>query len=1043
MNKIAIILSILLLLSLSCFPVFAQNKAAFTISGVVYDDTEESLPGVSVYLKDKPGVGTVTDINGKFAIKASKGDIIIFSFVGFDSYEHYVAKEETNLKVVLKTSSTMLEEAVVTGMGTTQRKVSVVGAITSVDVKELQTPGVSVNNMLGGRVPGIISIQTSGEPGDDISEFWVRGIGTFGANSSALVLIDGLEGSLSEIDPADIESFSVLKDASATAVYGVRGANGVVLVTTKRGEEGKLQITGRANFTISHLTRLPEYIGAYDYALLANEARVVRNELPLYSDLELTLIRENLDPDLYPDVNWQKEILKRTSSKQSYYASIRGGGKVARYFVSLGLANEAPAYEQESGGAYGAKCGYDKYTFRSNVDIDLTKHTNIYFGTEGFYSKNTQPGAATTDYLWQAQAMLTPLTIPLKYSTGEIPSYGTGNNQYSPYVMLNYTGVRTNEESNLQATLALKEDLSALVKGLKFRVQGAYTSTTYFTERRFVLPDMYYAQGRNVDGSLQLVKRISAIQTQYSASQDQYRKFFLESTLNYESTFADNHRVTGLLYYYASDEKKVSDVDKYNDYLPSSLAALPIRYQGVSGRLTYGFKDTYMMDLNFGYTGSENFQPGNQYGFFPSMAVGWVPTQYEWTKKAIPWLDFLKIRFSYGSVGNDRISGDRRFAYLTTFSYDDAGWGGTSSGITENLVGADNLEWEKAIKTDLGIEAQLFHQKLSFTVDFFNDQRDGIFQQRTQVPDYIGAVNMPYGNVGKMKSYGSDGNFTFSHPINTKMSFTLRGNFTYSRNKIQNWEQAEQKYDYQYYVGWPNGATRGFKSLGLFRDEADVAASATQFGTVLPGDIKYKDINADGVIDDYDEIPLSLTNNYPTLMYGFGGEFTWKNLTVGFLFKGTGKTDYYHVGIYDSRLGGNNGVGYVPFNNGEIGNVLTLAADQKNRWTPASYSGDPATENPNARFPRLTYGSNANNSKLSDFWKGDARYIKLQEVSLSYKLKLAALQNAGISSVEFQFVGTNLYTWDKVKIFHPEQAWRNGVIYPTPAQYAFQVYINL
>lgn len=1039
MNKTAIILFVLLL---SCFSVFAQNKDGFTISGIVYDDTDESLPGVSIYLKDKPGVGTITDIEGRFTIKASKGDIIIFSFVGFDSYEYYVAKEETKLKIVLKTSSTMLEEAVVTGMGATQRKVSVVGAITSVEVKDLQTPGVSVSNMLGGRVPGIISMQTSGEPGDDISEFWVRGIGTFGANSSALVLIDGLEGSLSEIDPADIESFSILKDASATAIYGVRGANGVVLVTTKRGEEGKLQITGRANFTLSRLTRLPEYIGAYDYALLANEARAVRNELPLYSDLELTLIRENLDPDLYPNVNWQKETLKNNSFKQSYYSSIRGGGKVARYFVSLGLSDEPAAYRQESDSDYGARTGYNKYTFRSNVDIDLTKATNVYFGTEGFYSKNTQPGLATTDYLWQAQAMLTPLTIPMKYSTGEIPSYGTGNNQFSPYVMLNHTGVRTNEQSNLQATLALKQDLSALIKGLRFRVQGAYTSTTYFNETRFVLPDMYFAQGRGVDGTLQLVKRISAVQTQYSASQDQYRKFFLESTLNYESVIKDDHRLSGLLYYYASDEKKISDVNKYDTTLPSSLAALPIRYQGVSGRLTYGFRDTYMIDMNFGYTGSENFQPGTQYGFFPSMAIGWVPTQYGWMKSTAPWLSFLKIRFSYGSVGNDRISGDRRFAYLTTFSYDDAGWGGTS-GITENLVGADNLVWEKAIKTDLGIEAQLFNQKLSFTVDFFNDQRDGIFQQRTQVPAYIGAVNMPYGNVGEMKSYGSDGNMTFTQPINKDMSFTLRGNFTYSRNKVQNWEQAEQKYDYQYYVGWPNGTTRGFKSLGLFRDEADVAAGATQFGKVLPGDIKYKDINADGKIDDYDKIPLSLTNNFPSLMYGFGGEFSYKNLTLGFLFKGTGKTDYYHVGIYDSRLGENNGVGFVPFCDGEIGNVLTMAADQKNRWTPASYSGSPETENPHAAFPRLTYGENANNSKLSDFWKRDARYIKLQEVSLAYNMKLKALQSVGISSVELQFVGTNLYTWDKIDIFHPEQAWRNGVIYPTPAQYAFQVYIHL
>ncbi|RNC63831.1 SusC/RagA family TonB-linked outer membrane protein [Proteiniphilum sp. X52] len=347
MNK-NILLFLLLLLS---YPVFSQ--APLTVSGVVWDnDLNETLPGVTIYLKDRPGIGTTSEVDGRFSIRVSKGDVIVFSYIGYQTQEFLVTKDEPNLRVNLNPISVVLEEAVVTGMGTTQRKISVVGAITSVNVNELQTPGVSITNMLGGRVPGIISVQTSGEPGDDISEFWVRGIGTFGASSSALVLIDGLEGNLSEIDPADVESFSILKDASATAVYGVRGANGVVLVTTKRGEEGKLQITGRANFTLSHITRMPEYLGAYDYALLANEARVVRGDLPKYSDMELTLIHRQLDPDLYPDVNWQKEIMKRNTYKQSYYTSIRGGGKLSRYFISLGLSNEPAAYKQSPNSDY-------------------------------------------------------------------------------------------------------------------------------------------------------------------------------------------------------------------------------------------------------------------------------------------------------------------------------------------------------------------------------------------------------------------------------------------------------------------------------------------------------------------------------------------------------------------------------------------------------------------------------------------------------------------------------------------------------------------
>lgn len=1032
------------ILILSFFTLLGQNKE-FTVSGVIQDESGETLPGVSVYLKDKPGVGTISDFDGNFSIKAVARDIIIFSYVGYDNTEYYITKEERNLRIIMTAGSTMIDEVVVTGMGSTQRRVSVVGAVTTIDTKELQSPGVSINNMLGGRVPGIISMQSSGEPGQDISEFWIRGIGTFGANDQALVLIDGLEGSLSEIDAADIESFSILKDASATAVYGVRGANGVVLVTTKRGEEGKIRISGRVNTTFSYLTRLPEYVGSYEYAQLANEAHLARGNTPLYSDMELDLIQYGLDPDLYPNVNWQNEILKKATFKQSYYASIRGGGKVARYFVSLGASNEPAGYKMAEASRYAAKVGYNKYTFRSNVDIDLTKSTKIYFGTEGFYSKQKQSGIASTDYLWLAQAQLTPITIPTMYSTGHIPAYGQNNN-YSPYVMLNHTGLRTNEETNMKVTLSVDQDFSMLLKGLRFRAQGAVTNTTYFNEYREATPAMYYADGRNVYGQLNLRKRVDETQTLYGSGQDQFRRFHFESTLNYDNLFGEIHRLSALVYYYITDQKKLGDINKYAAYIPRSLAALPIRYQGVSSRFSYTLQDTYIVDLSFGYTGSENFQPGRQYGFFPSMAIGWIPTQYDFMQGSLPWLNFLKFRYSYGSVGNDRLTGDKRFPYLTTFTYVNPGWGGNTA-ITEDNVGADNLIWEKALKSDLGIEAHLFRQKINLVVDFFQDRRNGIFQKREQVPDYIGAVTMPYGNVGRMISYGSDGNISFTQDINKDMSFTLRANYTYSKNKVINWEQATQPYEYQNYSNWPNDVARGFISLGLFRDEEDVLASPTQFGTVLPGDIKYKDVNGDGKINDDDKVPLSYKNNFPALMYGFGGEFNYKAFTLSFLFKGQGKTPYYQLGVWDSKYNYSTGMGYVPFYAGQIGNVLTQAADPKNRWIPMDYAVEHGleqyAENPDAMYPRLDYGQNTNNSQFSNFWLRDARYLKLQEVSLNYNLKSKALQNIGVSSLDFQLVGTNLCTWDNVKIFHPEQAWRNGVVYPLPLQIAFQLYIHL
>jgi TonB-linked SusC/RagA family outer membrane protein len=527
----------------------------------------------------------------------------------------------------------------------------------------------------------------------------------------------------------------------------------------------------------------------------------------------------------------------------------------------------------------------------------------------------------------------------------------------------------------------------------------------------------------------------------------------LEGTLNYDRTFAKNHRISGLVYYYISDEKDTEDSDKAKkDKQSESLAAIPIRYQGVSSRFTYSFRDTYMIDANFGYTGSENFQPGKQYGFFPSVAVGWVPTSYTAVNRLLPWFDFLKIRASYGTVGNDRIT-SKRFPYQTKVNVGSTHvWEGSSAEtISEVTVGADNLEWEKALKADVGVEGRLFGDKFSFVVDFFNDQRNGIFQQRVQVPDYVGVITMPYGNVGRMKSYGADGNASYTQKLNQDMSFTIRGNFTYSKNKIQNWEQAYMEYPYLEYSGFPNDVIRGYQAIGLFKDEDDIKYSPiqTSFGDIMPGDIKYKDVNGDGKIDELDKVPLSYST-YPLLMYGAGGEFRYRNFTVGVLFKGTGKTDFFHVGQSVKQNGDkyNNGMGYVPFYDGPSGNVLVMANDPHNRWIPMDYALangiDPAlAENPNARFPRLQYGMNNNNSQLSSFWQDDARYLRLQEVTLNYNLKNSWLRKGGISSIDIQLVGSNLYVWDKIKIFDPEQAQYNGSVYPIPATYTLQLYINL
>lgn len=1003
----------------------AKKGASITISGVVYDDLGETLPSVNIYLKDRPGVGLVSDIDGKFTVSANKNDIIVFSFLGYNNYEYVVTKEAKNVEIKLESSSHMLEEAVVVGMGT-QRKVSVVGAISSVNVAELQVPATSMNNILGGRVPGVISVQSSGEPGKNIADFWIRGIGTFGASSGALVLIDGLEGVLSQVDPADIESFSVLKDASATAVYGVRGANGVVLVTTKRGTEQKLRITGRASLTVSYLNKMPDYLDAYDYARLANEASVVSGKTPRYTDRELAIIKNGLDPDMYPNVDWQKEILNQTSLQQTYYMSAQGGGTIARYFISLGMSNESAAYKQENTSKYKSNVGYNTYNYRANLDVNVTKTTSLYLGTDGYISINNKPGMANTDWLWSSQAKLTPLTVPTRYSNGLFPAYGS-DDTISPYILLNHTGMSTDEEYKSMITLALNQDFNFILPGLKLKIQGAFDNRSYLTERREKMLDLYKAAGRNPKGDLIMIKKVNARDMNYLSTEYQWRKYHFEGTLNYDHVFNTDHRTSALIYYYMSSETP----DKSKLGKLTTMNTIPKRYQGVSARVTYGYKDTYMIDGNFGYTGSENFKKGEQFGFFPSVALGWIPSNYSFLKNNLPFLNYLKVRASFGQVGNDRISNDR-FPYLTIINSNaQGGWGGP--GLMETVVGADNLAWEISTKADIGIEAKFLNERLSFVVDFFNDDREGIFQKRTQLPSYVGAVTMPYSNVGSMRSYGSDGNIEFSQEVGKGMSFTLRGNFTYSTNEVDHWEQPFQKYNYLSYEGKPYNVSRGFISLGLFKDEQEVKNSPAQFGTVRPGDIKYKDVTGDGRITDDDKVPLSYSP-IPRLMYGFGGEFRYKDFSLGVMFKGTGKTNFFL---------NNNGYGYIPFYDGALGNVLSIAGEQRNRWTPASYSGDPSTENPNAKFPRLSYGKNENNDKYSSFWLADSRYLRLQEVSLNYNLKVKALkQYLGISSMDLQLIGYNLGVWDKVDLWDPEIADKNGYAYPIPMRFAFQLYVN-
>lgn len=1012
---------------------FAQS--GIEVAGIVLDEQGQELIGVSVQVKEKQGVGVVTDFDGRFKITGvPAGSTLVFSYIGYVTREIKYSATKLKEKIALKEAVNEFDEVVVVGRDT-QRKVSVVGAITNVDPAGIQSPAVSVSNMLGGRVPGIIAVTRSGEPGNNFSEFWIRGISTFGASSSALVLIDGIEGNLNDLDPADIESFSILKDASATAVYGTRGANGVVVVTTKRGKAGKLHVNFKTNATYSYSPRMPEYADAYQYATLANEARSVRGDDPVYSATELELFRTGLDPDLYPNVNWRDVILKDHVINNQHHLSISGGGQSARYYMSLGILNSEALFKQDkSASNHDVNVNYHKYNFRTNIDADLTKTTMLSLNLEAVIKTQNAPGTGTNNkYLWESQANLPPTVVPVRYSNGQLPAYGTNLEDKSPYVRLNYLGYSTSETYSTKINVGLSQDLGMITEGLSVRGLFSFSMNGAHYVNRSMNPEQYYADpkdGRYLDGSLKTVRTVNKEDMKAIQSSASNRELYFEAAANYKRLFNNVHRVTGLAHFYRQELTNV-------DWGDGVLVSIPKRYQALSFRGTYSYKDTYLVEANLGYTGSENFNKERRYGWFPSISGGWVPTQYDWYRELLPFNNFLKFRASWGRVGNDRLKDengyDIRFPYLTTLGYVSSTWG---AGLAENRTGSMNLKWEVSTKTNFGIDARFFDDKIDMTVDFFHTKTTDIFQKRANIPDEGGLSNvLPYANIGSMKSWGMDGTLAYTHTFNKDMSLTVRGNFTHAENEVIYWEQSGVNYPYQSYSGVPYGVQRGLIALGLFKDEDDIKSSPKQtfMDNYRPGDIKYKDVNGDGKIDDDDIVPLNYSN-VPFIQYGFALDWNYKAFRVSVLFEGVSKVQYFQGGR-----------GFYPFMNESRGNLLSMVANPSNRWIPREYAEangiDPAlAENPNAKFPRLTYGGNANNNKQSTFWLADGKYLRLKNVDISYRFTNNWLKTrVGVESATLSLIGENLHVWDKVKLFDPSQASGNGAEYPLQRMYTLQL----
>ena len=1033
-----IIMMSFLLFSVS---LMAQNQV--TVIGTVVDQNKEPLIGVNITVKDQPGFGAITDIDGKYSIKVQQYSTLIYSYIGFDKQEVLV-KNQKEINVRLKESSgSVLDEVVITGTGA-QKKITVTGAITNVNMSELAaTPSANITNSLAGNVAGVMAMQTSGQPGKNTSEFWIRGISTFGANTSALVLVDGFERSLDEVKIEDIESFSVLKDASSTAIYGPRGANGVVLITTKHGKPGKVNIQAKFQTSYNSRTITPELMDGYDYACLLNEARITRNMEPIYKPEELELIRTGLDPDIYPNVDWQDVLLKDGAMTYRATLNLSGGGSSARYYVSLGYLSEEGMFKTDDAISkdYNTNTNNQLWTYRLNTDIDITKSTLLKVGVSGSLKKMNEPGQSTN--LWNAMMNYSSVKTPVVYSDGKFPSLsGTNTNFMNPWVLATQTGYKEIWDNKIQTNISLHQKLDFITKGLSFVGRFGFDTTNSSTISRLKMPELWAARlNRDANGEI-VYDRVREEQkmTQSSLSTG-YRTEFLEAILQYNRNFK-GHRLGGTLKY--TWDSKVTAVNVGTD-IKNGIA---VRHMGLAGRVSYNWKYRYFADFNFGYNGSENFAKGHKFGFFPAFSLAWNIAEEKFVKDNLKFLNMFKLRYSYGKVGNANLG--ERFPYLYTISntyysssdnkwyyYPGYMWGAMDysnlefNGMRYSQLASENVTWEVATKHDVGLDFSMFNDKFSATIDYFHEQRDGIYQARGYLPYSVGVSNItaPKANTGSVLSKGFDGNFAFKTNVG-KMKMTIRGNMTYSKNTILERDESYAVYPYQLTRGYQVGQQKGLIALGLFKDYDDIRNSPKQqFGEVMPGDIKYKDVNGDGVINDGDKVAIGGTAR-PSVIYGAGISMAWKGFDVNLHFQGAGKSSFimsgYSVYAFSGRL---------------WGNVYDGVTDD--RWISQEISGTPATENPNASYPRLSFDVNNNNQRASTYWMRDGSYLRLKTLEIGYSLPKTFVRKMKINNIRFFFIGTNLLTFSKFKLWDPEMGSSTGAQYPISKTLTLGLNVNI
>ena len=971
----------------------AAQQASQTrhIAGRVIDaETKEPIIGATVWVKDS-ALGTNTNVDGAFdyTFTGHYGYIAV-SYIGYQTQEFPV----TNLpKVIELSAGNELDEVVVVGYGT-QKKASVVGSIASVSVNDIRMPTAKISNNLAGQLAGVISVQRSGEPGAS-STFWIRGISTFGSSTTPLVLVDGIERDLDLVDIEDIKDFSILKDAAATAIYGVRGANGVILITTREGIVGKPQINIRFEAGMVQPTKVPDMLDAVQFAELWNAAAGSE----VYTPEVIQKYRDGSDPDLYPNVDWVDYLYKDLSFNERVNVNVTGGGSTAKYYISGGFYNEDGLFARDNMKEYNTSVFYRKFNFRSNVEVQLHKYTKLNVNLATTFERKNEPGTASST-IWDYAVKSAPNVFPAVYSNGLLPGPGANNGE-NPYVLLTQTGYREKFYNTAQSLFSLTQDLGDWVtKGLTVTVKGSFDAKNYNHLARTKTPPQYMASGRDEFGDLILQQTVVGTDNlTYAESHSGYRSVYLEASVNWARSFG-KHDLSALFLYQQSQRNDVG-IDKSEPEL-----ALPYRHQGIAGRITYSYDNRYFIEGNFGYNGSENFSPGKRFGFFPSVAAGYVISNEKFFEPVRGVIDLLKIKASYGIVGNDKIgTGDnvRRFIYNGTVNSGSSYYFGTRPHSSSSIQMGDwpnpNVGWEEAHKLNVGVDLSLF-SKLKISADYFKEKREGIFLQRQSIPVYVGLSTQPWVNIGKMRNSGVDASLEYHQTIGQDLHLTVRGNFTYARNMIVDQDQPDYKYLYMNRTGQARYQTFGLVAAGLFRDQADIDAWPKQsFGDVEPGDIKYLDLNGDGVVDSYDVKPIGYTS-IPEIVYGFGFSLQWKAFDFSAFFQGVGHVSFST--LTNQTLGFN-------ARNSREANLFSDVYD--NYWTP---------ERLDAKYPRLYIGTNNNNNQTSTFWMANGRYMRLKNLEIGYTLPKRISQKMAMQNMRVYLSGVNLFTFSPFKLWDPD-----------------------